>query len=160
MKGIKDRGLFKINIKKLLFTSDDVMKILLADTEDTNMGTAQRKQLFDDHVKSHLFIDDTLSDKGAYIFFDCDIPAFYAQTKKCRIVVYCVCSRDLLDDFKMEGFVGNRADCLSQAIEAALLNPVAEKEFGIGDLTLEGVDIYNSKEHYGTIMVFETECFR
>ena len=160
MKGIKNIGLFKANIKKLLFTSDDVLKILFADTDFANMGLLQRKKLFDDHVKSHLFIDDTLSDKGTYIFFDCEIPAFYPQTKKCRVVMYCVCSRDLLDDFRMDGFFGNRADCLSQAVEAALLNPDAAKEFGIGDLTLEAVDIYNSKEHYGTIMILETECFR
>lgn len=158
MKGIRERGLYKSNIKKTLFKNDDVMSILFDDFAD--MDVAQRKASFDEHCKSHLFIDDTLSDKGVYIFFDCDYPQIYAQTKKCRIILYAIVHRDLLDDYRKENYFGNRADCLSQAIESALLNPVAAKEFGIGDLSLESIDIYNSKEYYGSIMLFETDCFR
>ena len=68
MKSIKERGLFKQNIKNMLFASDDVMRVIVDDYE--NLTAKQKREIFLGRVKSHLFIDDTLPDKGTYIFFD------------------------------------------------------------------------------------------
>lgn len=111
-------------------------------------------------MKSHLFIDDTLTEKGTYIFFDIVVQNIASQTKDCKIVMYLVCHRDLLDDFEMEGYYGNRADVLSQMVEGALLNTKNAKQFGIGDLLLSSIDIYNSSNYYGVQMIFDTECFK
>ena len=105
-------------------------------------------------------IDDTLTEKGTYIFFDIVIPNIEYQTKECKVIMYLVCHRELLDDFEMEGYYGNRADALLQAVEGALLNTENTKQFGIGDLLLSSVDIYNSSNYYGVQMIFDTECFR
>lgn len=107
-----------------------------------------------------MFIDDTLTEKGTYIFFDVVIPNLAVQTKDCKVIMFLVCHRDLLDDFQMEGYYGNRADILSQAVEEALLNTENANQFGIGDLLLSSVDVYNSKDYYGVQMIFDAECFR
>lgn len=158
MKSIKERGLFKDNIKNMLFSCDDVIKILIDDYE--NLTAKQKREKFLECVKSHLFINDTLTEKGTYIFFDVIISNLETHTKECNIVMYLVCHRDLLDNFKMEGYYGNRADILSQAVEEALLDKKNSKEFGIGDLQLTSVDIYNSADYYGVQMIFNAECFR
>lgn len=158
MKSIKELGLFKQNIKNMLFSSDDVMKVLIDDYE--NLTAKQKREVFLERIKSHLFIDDTLTEKGTYIFYDIVIPNIEYQIKKCKVIMYLVCHKDLLDDFEMEGYYGNRADVLSQTVEGALLNTKNAKQFGIGDLLLSSVDIYNSSNYYGVQMIFDTECFR
>lgn len=158
MKSIKERGLFKHNIKNMLYASDDVMRVLVDDYE--KLTAKQKREKFLERVKSHLFIDDTLTEKGTYIFFDIVVQNIASQTKECKIVMYLVCNRDLLDDFELEGYYGNRADVLSQAVEGALLNEENAKQFGIGDLQLTSVDIYNSSNYYGVQMIFDAECFR
>lgn len=158
MKSIKERGLFKQNIKSMLFASDDVMRVLVDDYE--NLTAKQKREKFLERVKSHLFIDDTLTEKGTYIFFDVVVQNVATQTKECKIIMYLVSHRDLLDNFSMEGYYGNRADILSQTVEGALLNEENAKQFGIGDLMLSNVDVYNSKDYYGVQMIFDAECFR
>lgn len=158
MKSIKERGLFKQIIKNILFTSDDVMKVLLDNCE--HLTAKQKREVFLDRVKSHLFIDDTLTEKGTYIFYDIVVPNVAPQIKECNIIMYLVSHRELLDDFGMNGFYGNRADALSQAVEGALLNTRNAKQFGIGDLQLTSVDIYNSSDYYGVQMIFKADCFR
>ena len=75
--------------------------------------------------------------------------------------MYSICHRDILENYSKDGYFGNRADILSQMIEDALLNdPETVKDFGIGDLVLKSVDIYNATRFYGTIMTFEVPTFR
>lgn len=157
MKSTKKRGEFKQVIKSILFLSEDIKKVLF---DGECLTPAQVKQKFGQCVKSHLFIDDTLSDKGTYIFFDVVVPEIAKQTMECKIIMYVVCHRDILDDFSLDGYYGNRTDILSQAVENELLNTENVKNFGIGDLLLDSVDIYNSTNYYGVQMIFSTDCFR
>lgn len=157
MKSINERGKFKQAIKSMLFMSDDVKKVLFGDERLTQ---EQAKEKFNMCVKSHFFIDDTLTEKGSYIFFDVVIPNISTQIKDCKIVMYLISHREILDDYSLDGYYGNRADILSQTVENALLNTVEVKEFGIGDLQLDSVDIYNSANYYGVQMLFSTSCFR
>lgn len=152
---IKDRGQFKSNIKKCLYKNENLRQFLF-DGENINVTP----HLFSERVKSHLFLDDILTDKKSYIFFDVICPQFTAQIKEIKIVMYVICHRDILDDYtKKDGYYGNRADVLSQAVEKALITDSA-KEFGIGDLQLEGVDLYNGKDYYGTQLIFNVPTFR
>ena len=152
---IKDRGQFKSNIKKCLYKNENLRQFLF-DGENINVTP----HLFSERVKSHLFLDDILTDKKSYIFFDVICPQFTAQIKEIKIVMYAICHRDILDDYtQKDGYYGNRADVLSQAVEEALITDGA-KEFGIGDLQLEGVDLYNGKDYYGTQLIFNVPTFR
>lgn len=154
----KERGLFKQKINSILFSSENVRKMLFDDIESLSMK--EKKAMFLEKVKSHLFIDNTLTDTGTYIFYDVTVPNIRPQLKECAIVMYLICSRDILDNFELDGYYGNRADVLSQIVEETLLNEDNAKQFGIGDLRLMSVDIYNSKNYYGVQMVFNTGCFR
>ena len=152
---IKDRGQFKSNVKKCLYKNENLRQFLF-DGENTTITP----RLFSERVKSHLFVDEILTEKKSYIFFDVVCPQFSTHIKEMKIVMYVICHRAILDDYtQREGYCGNRADALSQAVEEALITDGA-KEFGIGDLQLEGVDCFNGKDYYGTYLSFNVLSFR
>lgn len=113
------------------------MKVLIDNYE--NLTAKQKREVFLERIKSHLNIDDTLTEKGTYIFFDIVIPNIEYQTKECKVIMYLVCHRDLLDDFEMEGYYGNRADALSKAVEKIFINEENAKQYRYLEL----------KKHYG-----------
>lgn len=89
------------------------------------------------------------------------MPYIHSNTKDCQVVLYAICHRDILDDYEKEGYFGNRADILSQMIEDCLLNDKeVANSFGIGQLSLDSVDIYNTQRFYGCIMTFSVPNFR
>ena len=152
---IKDRGLFKSNIKKCLYKNENLRQFLF-DGENINITP----HLFSERVKSHLFLNDILTEKKSYIFYDVVCPEISARIKEIKIVLYVISHREILDDYtQKEGYYGNRADVISQAVEEALILDNA-KEFGIGDLQLESVDLFNGKDYYGTQMLFNVPTFR
>lgn len=158
-KTINERGKFKNLISPILFESENICELLLGD--DANKETSEKLIKFKEHVKSHLFIDDTIKETGSYIFYDVKIPYAHSNTKKCQILLYAIVHRGILDDgYSKKGYYGNRADILAEFIEESILSDDNIKKFGIGDIELDSLDIYNSKDFYGSIMVFSTENFR
>lgn len=158
-KTTAERGKFKKEINIALYKNDDLRELILGDT--TGKSAAEIQKDFKNHVKSHLFIDDTITESGSFIFYDVVMPRIGANIKECVVVLYAMCHRDILDDYYKEGYFGDRADCLSQMIEDSLLNnPDVVNKFGIGELMLDSVDIYNATRFYGTIMTFRVSTFR
>lgn len=158
-KTIAERGKFKNLISTALFKSENICDLLLG--KDAEKEGSEKLKLFKEHVKSHLFIDDTIKETGSYIFYDVKIPYIHSYTKKCQILCYAIVHRDILDDgYFKKNYYGNRADILAEFIEECILSEDNIKEFGIGDITLDSLDIYNSKDFYGSIMLFSTENFR
>ena len=156
--GTKERGLYKTRISNALLKSNNIKEIILGDTSELKPKEILTK--FKNHVNSHLFIDETIKDTSTYIFFDVVMPQLRPQTKSIQLYVYAICHRDILENYQKEGYYGNRADILSEMIEETLLDEDIVKEFGIGDLELDNVDIYNSTTFYGCIMVFSVHNFR
>ena len=154
----KERGIFKTRIANALLSSDNIRDILLGDVSELSEIDLITK--FKEHVKSHLFIDETIKDTDTFIFYDVIMPRLRPQTKSFQILLYAICHRDILENYSKEGFYGNRADILSEMIEETLLDSSIVKKFGIGDLQLDNVDIYNSTTFYGFIMSFEGKNFR
>lgn len=155
----KERGHFKSLVKKALFLNNDVTNILFGE-EFSNKSKAEQKRLFDDKVKSHLFLDEIIEGKDSYIFFDVIAPEVHKNTKRLMIILYAISHREILDDFTYgDDFYGNKSDMLGQAVEEALLDSSNSKEFGIGDLNLLQVDLFNSKDFYGVKMVFDAVTF-
>lgn len=76
--------------------------------------------------------------------------------------MYIITPRDQIDVIPdIEGYYGNRTDILAQLVEDTLINDEKiVREFGIGDLALENVDIYNATRFYGRILTFKTKDFR
>jgi len=158
-KTTAERGKFKQEITSALYKSADIRDLLLGDT--SGMSTSDKQKSFRKHVKSHLFIDDTIEETDSFIFYDVRLPDLAAQIKDCQVVLYAICHRDILDDYVKEGYFGNRADILSQMIEDCLINDEeVANSFGIGKLSLDSVDLYNATRFYGVVMIFNVPDFR
>lgn len=158
-KTTAERGKFKAEISGALYKNEDIRELLLGDTGDMNV--AQIRSAFKEQVKSHLFIDDTITDAKSFIFYDVCFPYMRAQTKTCRVIMYVMCHRDILETYSKEGYYGDRADILAQMVEDTLINDEQiANSFGIGQLSLDSVDIYNSLRFYGCIMTFSVPSFR
>lgn len=155
---LAERGKFKSSITSALYANNNIIEMLIGDT--TGMSHPEKIKEFKKYVKSHLFIDDTVTDMKSYIFYDVVIPNVYSQTKECNIVMYLICHRDILDDYEKDGYFGNRTDILSQMVVDSLINDKdTANSFGIGKLKLDSVDVYNSKTMYGCILQFSTTAF-
>ena len=154
-----ERGKFKQEITSALYKSVDIRDLLLGDT--SGMSTSDKQKSFRKHVKSHLFIDDTIEETDSFIFYDVRLPDLAVQIKDCQVILYAICHRDILDDYVKEGYFGNRADILSQMIEDCLINDEeVANSFGIGKLSLDSVDLYNATRFYGVVMIFNVPDFR
>lgn len=158
-KQTSEIGRFKKLVQKALYSNSDLRELVIGDTSeksDSQIRTAFKKQ-----VMSHLFVDDTITETSTFIFYDVSIPYIHPQTKTCRLIMYAICHKDILDDCDSDEFDGNRTDVLSQMIEDTLLNDkVLVNEFGIGKLELDSNDIYNSTRFYGRILTFIVPSFR
>jgi len=160
-KNTAERGKFKQEITSALYRSNDIKELLLGDTDLSDLSSSEKQKMFKNHVKSHLFIDDTIQETDSFIFYDIRFPELSENIKNCQIILYAICHRDILDNYEKEGYYGNRADILSQMIEDCLINDESViNNFGIGRLALNSVDIYNAKRYYGVIMVFNVPNFR
>lgn len=158
-KTTAERGKFKEEISSALYKSSNIRELLLGDT--SGMSASEVRARFKEHVKSHLFIDDTIEEATSFIFYDVIFPRLHTNVKDCCVVMYLICHRDILDDYVKENYYGNRADILTQMVEDALINDdEVAKSFGIGRLTLDSVDIYNSRRFYGCMMTFTVPDFR
>lgn len=156
-----ERGNFKNEIHTALYKNDNIKYILLGDT--AGKSASEIRRLFREHVKSHLFIDDTITETESFIFYDVVFPILHSNTKECRVILYAICHRDILDneELQIEGYSGNRADILSESIEDCLINnEETANSFGIGKLSLDSVDIFNDKRFYGCVMIFTAQNFR
>lgn len=157
-KTVIERGTYKQKVNAALFKNQGIRNLLMGDT--TGMSSGEIRGKFKEHVKSHLFVDDTIEETDSFIFYDVQIPRANDTIKNIKLYVYAICHRDMLDNYEYEGYAGNRADILSEMICDALINDEAvTRSFGIGKLQLDSVDIYNSKRFYGCVLVFDVPNF-
>lgn len=160
-KTMKECGEFKQIVNSAIYNDSKIKMLLFDGTDTSNMSASEMRQLFKKHVMSHLFIDDTIKETDSFIFYDVRMLYMHENIKDCSLVIYVVCHRDILDNYEAEGYYGNRADILSQMIEDCLINDeTIVNKFGIGKLSLDSVDIYNSAKFYGRIMTFNVPTFR
>ena len=158
-KTTSERGKFKNEIHAALYKSKNVREMLLGDT--SGKSATQIRKEFKKHVKSHLFIEDTVTDTDTFIFYDVTMPSISTNIKDCRVIMYIICHRDIIDDdCDKEGYFGNRIDILTEMVEEALLDEDVVNNFGIGELTLDSIGIYNATRFYGCIMEYVVPSFR
>ena len=103
-----ERGKFKEEINTSLYKSAEIKEILIGDT--SGMSLSKIRTEFQKYVKSHLFIDDTITETKTFIFYDVLIPHTYSNIKECKVVMYVICHLDILDNYTKDGYYGNRAD--------------------------------------------------
>ena len=159
-KSVSQIGRYKQNIHSALFKNENLLNVLVNGAD--GMSLNKRMNEFQKYVQSHLFIDDTIEKENDFIFYDVRISYMRSQIKTCTILMYIITPRDQIDVVPdIEGYYGNRTDILAQLVEDTLINDEKiVREFGIGDLELENVDIYNATRFYGRILTFKTKDFR
>lgn len=158
-KTTRERGQFKLEIQSALYKNENIRELLLGDT--SGMKKAEILAAFKNHVKSHLFIDDTITETDTFIFYDVIFPSLKENMKNCKVVMYLICHRDILETYHKDGYVGDRIDILCEMVEDTLLNDnETVNSFGIGELQLESISIYNATRFYGCIMNFSVPNFR
>lgn len=156
---LRQLGNYKSKIFTSLYKCTDLKKVLL-DNYELDEKTNCTKE-FKEHVKSHLFIEDTLHDCGSYIFFDTIIPDMRTNTKEVQILMTVVTHRDILDEaVELEDVTGNRADILAMLVEDALTNKETAAQFGIGDLEFANTSIYNGNKYYGRVITWSAVDFK
>lgn len=159
LKTTAEKGKFKKEISTALYKNNDIRELLLGDV--SNMSATDIKKEFKEHVKSHLFIDDTITETDSFIFYDVVFPDLRSNIKECQVIMYAICHRDILEDYSKDGYYGDRADALCQMIENTLINDEeVANSFGIGKLNLDSVTIYNATRFYGSVMYFSVPNFR
>ena len=158
-KTTEERGLFKREIHAALYKNEKIRKMLLGDTKGKKAVDIMAD--FKKHVKSHLFLEDTLIEAKMFIYYDVIMPDLRSNIKDCKVIMYLICHRDYLDDgYAIDGYVGDRVDILSQLVEETLLDKSVVNNFGIGELTLDSINIYNATRFYGCILNFVVPNFR
>lgn len=158
-KTISDRGLFKEKVQTALYKNDDIKELLLGDL--TGKSQSEIRDEFKDHVKSHLFIDDTIEETGSFIYYDIALPFVHPNIKTCQLTMYIIVHRAILEDGYKEGYHGNRADILAEMVQDTLINDDKVcRDFGIGPMEIYAVYPYNSRRFYGVQIIFEVPNFR
>lgn len=158
-KSTAERGKFKKEIHSALYKSREIRELLLGDT--TGKSAEEIREEFKKHVKSHLFIDDTIRDSTTFIFYDIRMPDLHPNIKTCNVIMYLICGREILEDYSKEGYYGDRIDILAQMVEDVLVNDKdVTNRFGIGELTLDSIEIYNATRFYGCVLSFTVPTFR
>lgn len=158
-KTTAERGKYKTAISTALYKSENIRELLLGDTSGKSAAKIQDE--FKHYVKSHLFIDDTITEAATFIYYDIAIPEIHTQTKNCTLLMYLICDRAILEDYHKEGFYGDRIDILSQMVEDALVcDEETSQKFGIGKLDLDNIGIYNGTRFYGCVLTFIIPTFR
>ena len=158
-KSIVDRGLFKQEISSALYRSADIRELLLGDTSGKSASAIQ--SMFKEHVKSHLYVDETVQETDTFIFYDVVFPSLHENIKDCRVVMYVMSHVDIIDDYYKDGYYGNRVDILTQMVEDALVNDTdVANSFGIGRLNLDSLELYQATKFYGTVLTFSVPNFR
>ena len=159
MKTTSERGKFKMEINNALYKNPDIIDLLIGDTTGLKQGDIVKS--FKEHVNSHLFIDDTITDTSTFIFYDVSFPSLKNNVKSCSIVMYLITHRSTLENYTRDGYYGDRIDILSQMVEDTLINNEdVANSFGIGRLSLDSIYPYNSERMYGCIMNFSVPNFR
>lgn len=158
-KTTREKGRFKQEIHSALYKNEELRSLLIGDS--SKMTNQQKMSEFKRHVKSHLFVDETVTEAESFIFYDVAFPSLKEHTKDCKVIMYVICHRDIMETCQVEGYIGDRVDVLCQMVEDSLLNEAnVAGSFGIGNLQLDSVQIYNATRFYGAIMNFSVPSFR
>ena len=158
-KTTSERGKFKEEIHSALYQSSDIKELLIGNV--SGMSASEIQCEFKEHVKSHLFVDDTIKETATFIYYDVAFPKCGYNLKDCKVVMYLICHRDILDNCYKDGYYGNRVDILSQMVEDVLINnEKVANSFGIGKLLLDSIVPYNATRFYGCVLTFVVPTFR
>lgn len=151
---LRDIGVYKTRLISALLDSTDILELMLGKdyTED------DIDNIVYDQVFPYLYINETQDTVKSFLCFDVGITRVPTTTiKNIKIIIRVYCHKECMT-YSKKGYLGTRADILSDMVEQKLHN---SDNFGIGKLQLESVmPIFLEKTYYGKEMIFTTPDFR
>lgn len=158
---LKELGRFKNLINPLLYKSEKIRSALLGnDYADKFESEDAIIKALKEQIKSHIYIDDVVEEMKPFIFYDVVVPYTSSSMKDVQLVVYIMTHRLNLDDYSYRGYQGNRVDIIAQMVEELITDPDICREFGVGKISLETVQIFErQKYYYGRILNFKVPNF-
>lgn len=105
-----------------------------------------------EQIFPYLYVDDTQTQEKSYICLEVDVPRTSNFTiKNMKLIVWSYCHKGIMR-YSKKGYVGTRADCLSDMIDRELNG---SQKFGIGGLKLDSMTYFMpSKNHYGRQLIY------
>lgn len=161
MKSLKMIGSYKNKISSTLFKNDDIQKLLIGKDYDL-LEKKELYKLMGKHILSHEFIDNIIEQAETNIYYDITISAISSTVNSCKLYLYCICDRKILDsiktyEYKNEIIFGNKADILSCVVNDILMSI---EDIGVGGFEFLDSNIINTKECYGRVLVYKVPDFR
>ncbi len=157
----KELGHFKSLINPILYSSEEIRQVLLgSDYRDQyDSETAVAKEL-KKHIKSHLYIDETITDMTTYIMYDVFATDYKGAMKSLVLNVYVFCHKDIIDTCTLTGREGNRIDMLCELVEEEILSPEHIRQFGVGKLKLSNIGHFGNQKYFvGKTLTFTVPNF-
>ena len=162
---LKELGQYKEKLSSIFHTDDKICRLLLGENyedEDYDIDKELEK-----YIVPHLYIDKTITDTKSYIMFETYSTRTNPSIKGMKIVVQVICHKDISKyKEKPKGYYGLRYDVLSQYVEELLCPQDKEltkkriKQFGIGSLELQPVDLFLTDKYIGRTLTFNVPDFR
>lgn len=150
---LRELGLYKQKIFVKIRQSDDIKEILLGKNYDVELVD----DLLDEHIFPYLYIPETQTTAKTYICVDVVVPKVpNFSIKNLKIIVWVFTHKSLMR-YSKKGYIGTRTDILSDVLDGLL---DTSRDFGIGRLKLEGVDLFTSeKQYYGRVLTYSASDF-
>ena len=146
-------GKYKNTVISVICGNDDICKAIFGDSY--NVSDID-DELFGEQVLPYLFVPGAQEDAKVYVCVETAIPRTIGfELKDVKLIVQVVCHKDLIK-YRKKGYSGNRTDILSDMVNRQLNS---SRDFGIGRLKLESVDIINTDKFYGRSMIYKCPDF-
>ena len=162
---LKELGKYKDRLYSVLAGDNKICGLLLGENYKNEIDDIDAK--LEKYIFPHLYAEPTITDSDSYIFFETYIPKANSNIKTMKIIIQAVCHKNIARyKEKQNGYYGPRYDVLAQYIEEILCPDNKElikkriKQFGIGRLELQNVDIFLTTDFVGRILTFITPDFR
>lgn len=153
-----DIGSMKEVIYDALCKSEPIRLLLLGS------GYENREEPVETQLSRHLLKsftpDESAADPRAYLCIEVLVTGTTRTTKNCRIMLYAVCHRSMVDTAPAGG-AGTLIDRLCKAADEVLCGSTLSRSIGIGSLSLENTGMYKSDSgYYGIIMEYSIPSYR
>lgn len=158
-KNIKDLGTILSKVISAFKHSDEIRDVLFGGQINENDFDLQKA--YEDCIWDCLYIKGIQTEAKTYICADTTVSRINSSTKNVKLIIQVFCEKSLLK-YSKKGYVGNRPTILAEIIEEILIKDEEfSRNFGIGKLELNNVNIFtNGENHYGKTLEFTITTFR
>lgn len=162
---IQKLGEYKHHLSSIFTKDEKICRLLLGENDNEDMTNPSSE--LENYILPHLYVEPAAPAQKSFLCFETYMTKATPAVKTIKIVIQAVCHKDILSyDQKPSGYYGTRYDVLSQYAEELLCPEDKEarqniiKQFGIGGLELQEIDVFSTDNYVGRTMTFLIPTFR